>query len=432
MKKLLLSLATIALISPAIVAQNPSAVYVHTWNEGTLDTAIDPEDILTDPQLTYNSTTNCWEGEVIDWPKMTPPSGYNAKKFYSVENDVITYYAVPGALTQLDFGKSETLNYSITADTQADFSKGFVIAFQGTYSIADVKIALNLESNEVTFTKFESGMGTDIPTLQSVVPENGSLLVPDADGNGVITLTFTGEVTSMEAICEGTQVSPVSNANGTVWTLTLSPQRLENAISEADGTLNLKFQNVYAGSVPLTFEGGNTYFNLVYTVEGYTMTAILDFEGETGELNVYKSPFYTVGNELEIIDDTLEATYNASTTYLFTAPEGYSITIASDVESDDETNWVLGTDWSVKTQINPDNQTSTEENYLEGPTLTLYPGSNGATFTITVTKSEDAGINSISSSISEDKIYNLNGIRVNPSEVKSGIYIVNGKKVIVK
>lgn len=73
--------------------------------------------------------------------------------------------------------------------------------------------------------------------------------------------------------------------------------------------------------------------------------------------------------------------------------------------------------------------------YGEDASWQITPG----TYTITVDINKMVAyvgtygaIHSISSDNGELIIYNLNGIRVNSNEVKNGLYIINGKKVLVK
>ena len=195
---------------------------------------ITPDD--NDPKLTYNPETQCYEGEVIDWPRMTV-NPYNAKIPYSVEGDVITYYGVAGPTQSFIFNQEDSQSFEFTANTNPSSFKGFGLSMQNTESLVDVKVSLSLETNTITFTKFESGQGKEIPVLVSVNPENGSEIMPDENGGAEIILTFSGEVTGMEAICDGITLNVESNSNGTMWTVTVPAGRLQDSSGESQGYL---------------------------------------------------------------------------------------------------------------------------------------------------------------------------------------------------
>ena len=44
----------------------------------------------------------------------------------------------------------------------------------------------------------------------------------------------------------------------------------------------------------------------------------------------------------------------------------------------------------------------------------------------------ESGINTVGTSEGENNVYNLNGVKVNQNNLKAGVYIINGKKVVVK
>lgn len=73
-----------------------------------------------------------------------------------------------------------------------------------------------------------------------------------------------------------------------------------------------------------------------------------------------------------------------------------------------------------------------DENYDE-----LDPIMSGAksnkTITLVYTVDYADGISGIGVSVdSNDKIYNLSGVRVTNADLKKGVYIINGKKVTIK
>ena len=82
---------------------------------------------------------------------------------------------------------------------------------------------------------------------------------------------------------------------------------------------------------------------------------------------------------------------------------------------------VAGSSINVKVDGN-DLQVNTEGNYV----FTV----NKAT-TVEITKSTGTGINTINASNADNAIYTLQGVKVNGKAAK-GLYIKNGKKVVVK
>ena len=58
---------------------------------------------------------------------------------------------------------------------------------------------------------------------------------------------------------------------------------------------------------------------------------------------------------------------------------------------------------------------------------------NANTKNLTVSKNNALGISEILDSIDEDAVvYNLQGLRVNAKNLPAGIYVVNGKKVMIR
>lgn len=432
MKKFLLLLFTIFLTLPTLRSQQPDAIYIATWvTMSELGSAVTPND--NDPKLSYNASTGCYEGAVIDWPKIQV-NPYNAKIPYSVEGGEITYYGVEGTTQQLIFNTEDSQTFKFEASTDPSKFKGFGISGANDKSVEDVRISIDLTTSEITFTQFESGQGAEIPTLVSIDPANGSEIVLDEDGGTTIVLTFSGTVDSMEVLSEDGMVRPQSNDDGTVWTLPVTADVVEGSVVENQGKLIIKLQKVFANGLPVSFDQGNTTLYLVYTVAGMTSSATFYFTGDAEgleTLNVYKAPYYSVGDQLDFEGDTFSVTYTQSLTYLYTVSDDYVVSISSTVASNDGENWALGEGYSTE---KGENGETTDTPAEPGVTLTLYPGADGATFTIKVTK-YDAGIESLINERGENRIYTISGTRVRGTDVNSlnpGLYIVNGKKVLVK
>lgn len=419
---------------PSLKAQNPAAIYIGSWDGMTssfgshgVGTPITPN--TNDPKLTYNPSTGCYEGTIYDWAKSMGTAAWNAKIPYSFEGDEVTYYSGT-AYTNIVFSSSSTATFSFIASEDPAELKGYNLSGMNKEDVYAANVSLNLETSKITFTQIENV--SQAPTLLSINPANGSTITPDKDGTLTITLTFSGAVSSMRVLVEGGNPKVQSTNNGSVWAITINAEEAQESVNENSGLLMVKIDQVYAGNTPVPFEDGNLMLWLSYSVVGVSNSAKLEFTGNSEEtqLAVYKSPFYTVGTELAITDNSLEDYFASSVTYLFTVAPGYEISISSSANPED---WSIGTAWSIKSTIDPDSETYTEENYREGTTLTILSGAKNETFTITIssenTDDPNAGVNSIPTEDGDVKVYNLNGVRVNPSNITPGIYIINGKKV---
>lgn len=302
MKKNLLVLVSAAILgSSSLIAQTPDAIYIATWETmQDLGQPVTPD--TNDPKLTYNASTGCYEGEIIDWPR-TAVNPYNAKIPYSVAGNVVTYYGVAGSTQSFVFNTEDSQSFTFTENTNPSSFKGFALGMANNTSVADVKISMNLESKQITFTKFESGQGAEIPTLVSVNPKDGSTIsLTDNQKTVGITLTFSGEVTSMEALFNGIALPSEPNATGTVWAIEVPVERIltsddddedENG-EESDNTpetnkvFHVIIQKVYADNLPVSFDGGNPVLNLTYTLTNLPDTSGIDtISSQEGTLKVY-------------------------------------------------------------------------------------------------------------------------------------------------
>lgn len=437
MRKSLLLLAVATFLGTQVVkAQQPDAIYIANW-----DTLYDLGQPVTpnenDPKLTYNSQTGCYEGEVIDWPRMAV-NPYNAKIPYSVEGDVITYYGVAGHTQSIIFNTYPTNTFSFQASTSPEEFKGFGISSANNKPVEDVKVSMNLNNNEISFTSFDSGIGTVMPTLVSVYPENGSLITLNEDGGTTITITFDGPVDRLEVQADEYELTPVPNDDMTVWTVDVPANVVATTSNENQGRLILKVYNAFANGLPVGFIDGSPTLSLAYSVSGVTSSATVKLAGDEAglkTLNVYKAPEYSVGDEFDFDGNSFDISYKESVTFLFTVGKGYEIKISSELSSNNGENWKTGEGFS--TEKGPNGET-TNIIAAEGTTLTLYPSANGAVFTVTVSP-ESTGVDSIFENETQVSVYNISGICILKAasatdirNLKSGIYIVNGKKVVVK
>ena len=429
MKKHLL-IISLALAAMGAKAQNPEAIYIGSWDgmgpsygQHGVGTPVTPD--TSDPKLSYNPESGCYEGTIYDWSVSSGTATWNSKIPYSFEGDVVTYYSGE-TFTNINFNSSDTATFTFIESQDPAKLKGYNLTAMNREPVMAAAVSMNLDKKTITFTKVENV--SEAPTLVSIDPENGSMVTPADDGSVTVSLTFSGPITSMRVLVEGGSPRITPNADNTVWQIQMSENQVTESVSENTGTLLIRIDQVFAGNVPVTFDGGSLQFYLSYPVNGVTQEATIQFEGVSKEADValYKSPFYTLGDELEIKNNSYDALYFNSATYLVTVAEGYKVSVSSEAPID---TWYLGTAWSIKSTIDPDTETATEENYRQGTTITLSNEASGNTFTVNIVK-EDSGIEEIGAEInSKEVIYNLQGVRVS-NPVKGGIYIINGKKVV--
>ena len=431
MKKSLLSFSIALLIgASAVQAQTPDAIYIGTWdgmmanygNNG-VGTPVTPN--TADPKLSYNADTQCYEGVIYDWAISAGTTAWNAKIPYSFEGDVVTYYSGT-SYPNINFNESDTYSAPFIVSEDPANLKGYNLSTSNSKHVYAAKVSINLSNNTITFTEVENE--SEAPVFVGVNPENGSIVVPDADGNVEIALTFSGAVSSIRFVVEGSTMRAVQSADGAVWTFAIPADDVQESVNENSGLLVVKIDQVYAGNIPVALANDKLMMELAYPVEGVSDEVTFQFEGlvDAAELMVYKTPFFTLGHELSFSGDALNAFYALGDTYLFTVAPAYSITITSTAPAD---SYTLGTAWSIENYIDADKEIFEERNYREGPTVSLQSAANGSTFTVEI-KAVDAAVDSIGADLDSPKVYyNLQGLKVeNP--LKGGIYILNGKKIV--
>lgn len=144
---------------------------------------------------------------------------------------------------------------------------------------------------------------------------------------------------------------------------------------------------------------------------------------EVGSMKYYNNTFTLYINE------------NVATPikYTITAPEGYSLTEMKLKNSTKSHNAHIDYDLRSYSLYNTTAEQTIE--FVEGENAFYLYGQVGRTIyltSLTITKNEETGIGEVKSENGEFKaIYDLTGRQINEI-TKAGIYIVNGKKVLVK
>lgn len=437
MKKLLLLFVSLMLTLPILRAQDPT-IHIHTCVAmQDIMKALSPSDADTDPVFSYDSATGNYTYEVIGWPQQSGSSAYNAKVFYSVSGDEITYYGITGSFAMLNFTTKDTYSYTtLTSGTTITSVKGAVLSNSGSSeTYCDVRITMNLEEGTIEFTKFEGGQEIEIPTLESIEPQNGSTVTPEEDGSVKIVLTFSGEVNKIQALVDGTDINASewgpdedskaptgwennisSSDGGTVWTLIVPQELVSKGLTEDGGKLTVDIQALTKEGYNVSFDdSGSIKLVLNYLVSGQSPTTTLNFTGETSVLTVYESIAkldedvqYLQGvGALSIQNNTLECPVDQIHRFLFVVPAGYVVNVSSDLAQSANT-WQTGTLWTQKKYVDEENTDDSSAevifyNVNEGTSLNVFTGAIGKSITINVTGSASEEMN-LNGSIDSESI----------------------------
>ena len=417
MKKILSLLMVLAIAVPLLRAQNPDAIYVHNVTGATV-TEVTSSNMASDTKLTYNESTGTYDGKIFNWLKMVGGSDTNAKYFYSISGDVITYYGLStAAIWQLTTNNTQigtSKSFSIISSDQPSGIKGLYYMSNGSTAVSSisVSVSLNLEDSNITFTFIEPEEKIEIPTLESIEPANNSTVTPDSNGDVTIKLTFSGKVDSLEALVDGTDINASewgpnedskeatdwennisSNDDGTVWTLIVPKELISQGTNEDGGKLQVKVGKIKCAGGYVADQ------TLNYIVAGISTTATLNFEGSEEalkDLTVYKSAALEE-EDVQYIVGTDNVTFSGNSyTFPFTnkyhflfIAEGYEINVTSTAP---EGSWSLGTAWAQKVIIDEgeegsDSGTITYENVAQGVELNiLSEEAKDAIFTVNLVK----------------------------------------------
>lgn len=428
MKKILSLLMVLAIAVPLLRAQNPDAIYIGTWDammaskgDNYVGSPITPNP--SDPKLTYDESTGCYEGNIYNWPRMAGMDLMYDKIPYSYDGNEVTYYS-GASYGVFYFSKTPSYTSSITITTNPASVKGYYINTQNGEAVEAAHVSLNISTKQITFTRIEN-VAVEAPKLENINPANHSTVTPESDGSVKIVLTFSSEVSTLSALVDGTDINAKertvnkdgeevkeptgwdnnisSSEGGTVWTLIVPAELISAGTSEDGGSLNLKIEKVTGNGVPVTFDDGNNILLLSYNVKGISKTATLNITGnDDNVLTVYSSiaieeedvQYIEGAGTLKIDGNSYEFPISTVQRFLFTVPEGYDVAVTSSL-AQSASNWQSGNAWTETKVVDPDDDSDNPalifNKVMEGTYINVYPGAIGSGFNVAVTKSDASG-----------------------------------------
>ena len=273
------------------------------------------------------------------------------------------------------------------------------------------------------------------------------VVLPDGERENLYWYDFENPYGEIEAITEGISIdlTYIISVMGDGEYEVVIPEGYLNM--EIEGTLHINPDVVYS----FTYTSEEPDYEL-YTVTGvhtvyedgvavseeedfFTMTIALD--PAYGDYNVYEFAGYTIP---DFYGYQAFYFYNTGDGYLFDIFNGGNI-LAVD---DDFVNAIVAASPGEEFNYDTDIEVVLPENGAEGSMgdftiwefdYDLYEATAllDAWSNLTITKGESTGVKTIRpASEAADAIYNLNGVKVDRNKISNGIYIINGKKVIIR
>lgn len=267
--------------------------------------------------------------------------------------------------------------------------------------IVNGNLVLSQTPGEVTITAKFAGNDDYLPAQASYVIKVIKKEKKDAG------ISFEDTMIMIDLANPNTTVKDLGFLNPNNLAVTYSSNKTDVAEVDAEGNVTLK----KAGrvNIDVTFAGNDEYkaasASCTLIVNDYRTTPELSFDQEEYTANMREGNTFsgaTLYNELEVAP----LSYTSSNEEVATVATDGTVTLRSTGEAT-ITVWFAG-DKNFKAASASYKLTVVDEvvNGIQGITLNNVP--------------EDA------------KVYNLNGQRVNTKALKSGVYVVNGKKVVLK
>lgn len=262
-------------------------------------------------------------------------------------------------------------------------------------------VLLSQTPGEVTITAKFAGNDDYLPAQASYVIKVIKKEKKDAG------ISFEDTMIMIDIANPNTTVKDLGFLNPNNLAVTYSSNKTDVAEVDAEGNVTLK----KAGrvNIDVTFAGNDEYkaasASCTLIVNDYRTTSELSFDQEEYTANMKEGTTFA---EAKLVneDNLTPLTYTSSNDEVATVATDGTVTLRSTGEAT-ITVWFAG-DKNFKAASASYKLTVVDEvvNGIQGITLNNVP--------------EDA------------KVYNLNGQRVNTKALKSGVYVVNGKKVVLK
>lgn len=262
-------------------------------------------------------------------------------------------------------------------------------------------VALSETPGEVTITAKFAGNDDYLPAQASYVIKVIKKEKKDAG------ISFEDTMIMIDLANPNTTVKDLGFLNPNNLAVTYSSNKTDVAEVDAEGNVTLK----KAGrvNIDVTFAGNDEYkagsASCTLIVNDYRTTPELSFDKEEYTANMKEGTTFA---EAKLVneDNLTPLTYTSSNDEVATVATDGTVTLRSTGEAT-ITVWFAG-----------------DKNFKAA----------SASYKLTVVDEVVDGIQGITlNNVPEDaKIYNLNGQRVNTKALKSGVYVVNGKKVVLK
>lgn len=262
-------------------------------------------------------------------------------------------------------------------------------------------VALSETPGEVTITAKFAGNDDYLPAQASYVIKVIKKEKKDAG------ISFEDTMIMIDIANPNTTVKDLGFLNPNNLAVTYSSNKTDVAEVDAEGNVTLK----KAGrvNIDVTFAGNDEYkaasASCTLIVNDYRSTPELSFDQEEYTANMKEGTTFA---EAKLVneDNLTPLTYTSSNDEVATVATDGTVTLRSTGEAT-ITVWFAG-----------------DKNFKAA----------SASYKLTVVDEVVDGIQGITlNNVPEDaKVYNLNGQRVNTKALKSGVYVVNGKKVVLK
>lgn len=262
-------------------------------------------------------------------------------------------------------------------------------------------VALSETPGEVTITAKFAGNDDYLPAQASYVIKVIKKEKKDAG------ISFEDTMIMIDLANPNTTVKDLGFLNPNNLAVTYSSNKTDVAEVDAEGNVTLK----KAGrvNIDVTFAGNDEYkaasASCTLIVNDYRSTSELSFDQEEYTANMKEGTTFA---EAKLVneDNLAPLTYTSSNDEVATVATDGTVTLRSTGEAT-ITVWFAG-----------------DKNFKAA----------SASYKLTVVDEVVDGIQGITlNNVPEDaKVYNLNGQRVNTKALKSGVYVVNGKKVVLK
>lgn len=401
--------------------------------------------------------------------------GKNAVSKVELNGEAITNYNDPGFTVKMgDLLKIwfNTEDYKINKFDFNDTSLTWVSSYYDAYVTTASEITVDAtkyemytftvdvdDASHVVFWKGYSGSGTPVSlnngsNTVEISSNNPRITVCSADGYLIDEMTVNGDLAEKsynnkdwiwENIANGDKVVIKSSVvvRDQTFAFWVEDRNAWSDLSLMDPTWAQIFNPIVTGynvASRAAWEIDPMYLQGWGNGMDYTKVALyiddnkLDWSGNTTLKDISN------GNVIKLYTSGVPAACNVEFDVNENASGLFTVTkdVINSVDPDFGFNCLAGTQVSISSQtplvvkVNDRIVDKVESETRENGNDAVYTFVVTADSKVSVEKDRNVGISSIGADASETVIYNLQGVRVTNANLPAGIYIVNGKKVVVK